>query len=183
MRLFYLRGNGSSIYLKEACAITGGTMDYLTLNDLGWVKSVALATLLVVSISALKAGKLIPKKRIRPLPPGPPGLPVIGNILDVPRDEFWWKYKEWSDQYGPCSFYLFMLYHRLNIFATSRIGCNLSQSLRPRRSCPQFPRRLQGTLGETLVHLFIEAGHADVKRLVRRCNALTSYTISVILLT
>ncbi|KAJ5583990.1 uncharacterized protein N7459_003790 [Penicillium hispanicum] len=36
-----------------------------------------------------------------PLPPGPPGLPVIGNLLQAPKGNPWEKYKEWSDKYGP----------------------------------------------------------------------------------
>jgi fumitremorgin C synthase len=35
-----------------------------------------------------------------PLPPGPSGLPLIGNVLDAPAENFWLRYKEWSDQYG-----------------------------------------------------------------------------------
>ncbi|PKX94818.1 cytochrome P450 [Aspergillus novofumigatus IBT 16806] len=36
-----------------------------------------------------------------PLPPGPPGLPVIGNLLQAPKEAPWKKYKEWSNKYGP----------------------------------------------------------------------------------
>ncbi|KAH2023274.1 hypothetical protein KXV45_000960 [Aspergillus fumigatus] len=35
------------------------------------------------------------------LPPGPPRLPKIGNLHQVPRQIPWKKYKEWSDTYGP----------------------------------------------------------------------------------
>ncbi|RXW20872.1 hypothetical protein EST38_g4984 [Candolleomyces aberdarensis] len=41
-----------------------------------------------------------------PLPPGPSGLPLIGNALDIPAENFWLKYKEWSDQYGSDVIYL-----------------------------------------------------------------------------
>jgi len=32
-----------------------------------------------------------------PLPPGPKGFPVIGNLLDMPADKLW---LEWSKTYG-----------------------------------------------------------------------------------
>ncbi|GFF31222.1 hypothetical protein IFM51744_01373 [Aspergillus udagawae] len=36
-----------------------------------------------------------------PLPPGPPRLPFIGNLMQLPRQGPWKTYKKWSDQYGP----------------------------------------------------------------------------------
>ncbi|KAF8643331.1 hypothetical protein AX16_009060 [Volvariella volvacea WC 439] len=35
-----------------------------------------------------------------PLPPGPPGKPVIGNLLDIPRHRAWHKFLEWKQEYG-----------------------------------------------------------------------------------
>ena len=35
----------------------------------------------------------------RKLPPGPPGYPVIGNVLDL-RSQQWLKFTEWRKQYG-----------------------------------------------------------------------------------
>ncbi|OCH88434.1 cytochrome P450 [Obba rivulosa] len=34
-------------------------------------------------------------------PPGPQGWPVIGNMLDIPREKPWETYIEWSKKYGP----------------------------------------------------------------------------------
>ena len=39
----------------------------------------------------------------RKYPPGPKGLPIIGNILDVPKQEPWKIYKYWSQQFGQFS--------------------------------------------------------------------------------
>ena len=35
-----------------------------------------------------------------PLPPGPPSLPVIGNVLDMPKTDTAQVFKEWSNLYG-----------------------------------------------------------------------------------
>jgi hypothetical protein len=41
-------------------------------------------------------------KRARlPLPPGPKGWPLIGNLLDVPKANFAKTYTEWAQKYGP----------------------------------------------------------------------------------
>ncbi|EJU01104.1 cytochrome P450 [Dacryopinax primogenitus] len=35
-----------------------------------------------------------------PLPPGPRGLPVLGNALQIPQERPWLVYAEWAKQYG-----------------------------------------------------------------------------------
>jgi hypothetical protein len=37
-----------------------------------------------------------------PYPPGPKGLPVIGNIRDVPPSHEWKTYREMSRQFSQC---------------------------------------------------------------------------------
>ncbi|KIJ35821.1 hypothetical protein M422DRAFT_180097, partial [Sphaerobolus stellatus SS14] len=33
-------------------------------------------------------------------PPGPRGLPLIGNALDMPKEREWETYMKWADKYG-----------------------------------------------------------------------------------
>jgi hypothetical protein len=63
--------------------------------------------LLVGVIAAYLINKLVnPKKHDHPLPPGPKGLPLLGNVNDLPKPgggleaHHWLKHK---DEYGPIS--------------------------------------------------------------------------------
>jgi hypothetical protein len=40
------------------------------------------------------------KRRKLPYPPGPKRLPVIGNLLDMPKGSEWVTYKRWGQLYG-----------------------------------------------------------------------------------
>ena len=40
------------------------------------------------------------RRRGLPYPPGPPSLPVLGNILDAPKEAPWIAYAEMSQKYG-----------------------------------------------------------------------------------
>lgn len=33
-------------------------------------------------------------------PPGPPGFPIIGNMLQLPTNKHWLQYDRWTKQYG-----------------------------------------------------------------------------------
>lgn len=47
-------------------------------------------------------------RRLR-LPPGPKGVPLLGNVFDVPKTQEWKTYAQWSRQYGlsnPLSLFL-----------------------------------------------------------------------------
>jgi hypothetical protein len=54
-------------------------------------------------ILAVLTGWLAQRKgrTTKKLPPGPPRLPVIGNLHQAPEENPWRIYQEWTKQYGP----------------------------------------------------------------------------------
>jgi hypothetical protein len=43
---------------------------------------------------------LYTRKSVLPLPPGPKGWPLIGNVLDMPKSHAWKTFAQWGDIYG-----------------------------------------------------------------------------------
>ena len=41
----------------------------------------------------------------RLMPPSPPGLPILGNTLQVPFNEPWHVFQKWTEEYGELDHY------------------------------------------------------------------------------
>lgn len=70
--------------------LESGTMGYFLT---AW--HVVAAVLLALIVNAA-----VVRRRRTPLPPGPRGWPVIGNVFDMPASYHWKTFAMWGEQYG-----------------------------------------------------------------------------------
>ncbi|KAK4161793.1 Fumitremorgin C synthase [Cladorrhinum sp. PSN259] len=62
----------------------------------------ATTALIVISITLFaRARKRKSKFGSLPLPPGPPALPILGNVHQAPKSHAWLTFHDWSKTYGP----------------------------------------------------------------------------------
>ncbi|KIM36078.1 hypothetical protein M413DRAFT_449400 [Hebeloma cylindrosporum] len=78
-------------------------MDLLasTLTALRPLSLLSINQSLLALVTAYFLTKFLLSNNVKgPLPPGPRGLPVLGNIFQIPKFQ-WLKYTEWMEVYGP----------------------------------------------------------------------------------
>lgn len=68
-------------------------------------------------------------------PPGPRPLPIVGNLLNMPAQEQWLVYEEWSRRYG-----MFRYYPRNStvIERGRRLRCSAYECVGDGHSCREF---------------------------------------------
>ncbi|KAG7085476.1 hypothetical protein E1B28_003038 [Marasmius oreades] len=61
-----------------------------------------MITLFVAVVSIVASYLLLRTSKLKaPYPPGPKGLPFLGNIFQIPGSRQWLKFSEWAKEYGP----------------------------------------------------------------------------------
>jgi hypothetical protein len=59
-----------------------------------------IASLAALALATLWIRQLLGSQSSLPLPPGPKGLPILGNLLDLAGDDMHVKCRDWSRQFG-----------------------------------------------------------------------------------
>jgi hypothetical protein len=67
-----------------------------TLSNVTWLD------ICLTGVGAYLLKQVFTKKNSAPFPPGPPGWPLVGNILDMPHIKPWLVFAEWGKKYGKC---------------------------------------------------------------------------------
>ena len=62
--------------------------------------STAMLSYLFGSFAVIFLARLIRHKRRAPYPPGPKGIPLLGNIFDMPVTYAWHTFAQWGRTYG-----------------------------------------------------------------------------------
>jgi hypothetical protein len=68
----------------------------MALSTFFYLAFIAAGTLLFVVLFVFKIGQ-----RPKGIPPGPPTLPILGNLLQMPARNPHLQFQKWAEEYGP----------------------------------------------------------------------------------
>ncbi|KAF9222063.1 cytochrome P450 [Gyrodon lividus] len=66
------------------------------------LSSITWLDLCLATVGLYLVKQVMSKKNPAPFPPGPKGLPFIGNLADMPSVKPWLTFTEWGQKYGKC---------------------------------------------------------------------------------
>ena len=65
-----------------------------------YLSSIADLLAVLLFLASIRAFRDYRRRRGLPYPPGPRPLPIIGNVLDIPKQFSWLAYCKFSETYG-----------------------------------------------------------------------------------
>lgn len=101
-----------------------------------------------------------------PLPPGPPRLPLVGNLLQMPKSHDWLTYEAWAKEFGKFALCFGpRFFSHSDMFALIRFGCASCR-------CPRSP--YCGLEFHQSCHGAVRTSPLDLFRQVQRFEPLPS---------
>ncbi|KAF5345774.1 hypothetical protein D9758_011886 [Tetrapyrgos nigripes] len=121
----------------------------------------------LLSVVCLAVGVLVYRKRGERYPPGPRGLPLLGNLFQVPIKKNWVDFHRWQKEYGPF-FYLNLAGQPVLVLNTRKVAVDLLE----RRAANYSSRPRFIVSGEYLNGgcNMILMGYGDLWRRMRRSS-------------
>ncbi|KAF4580754.1 hypothetical protein EYR38_003040 [Pleurotus pulmonarius] len=95
-----------------------------------------------------------------PLPPGPKGYPIVGNLFDMPSDHQWVKYYDWSKKYNSDIIYLNVLGSPIVVLNSYKAANDLLGVRSSLYSDRPLSTMLNELLGWKTLMSFLPYGHA-----------------------
>jgi len=155
---------GMDAFLKQMHGIHRAVISFTphTMYDRTTTGTLALGCVVVLYIGR----RVLRSLTSYPLPPGPPGLPWVGNVIGVNTSAPWVMYAEWARTYGRSQHVQLNIYKPISLQATwSILDCweRISSSSTRKRSQGTCSRTGPGT---------IQAAHTSSSM---TCQALGSF--------